>query len=84
MLVPHNALVAVADGAKLTLFRNRGREGHLELEPIEAPALHPHAPSSGGHHRASTANPDHGQQGEDAFAAAVSDWLDREVRVMNV
>lgn len=80
MLVPHNALVAVADGAKLTLFRNRGREGHLELEQIETPALHPHAPSSGGHHHASTANPDHGQLGEDAFAAAVSAWLDAEVQ----
>lgn len=80
MLVPHNALVVVADGANLTLFRNRGREGHLELEPVDAPALHAHAPSSGGHHHASTANPDHGQLGEDAFAAAVTGWLDSEVK----
>ncbi len=80
MLVPHNALIAVADGAELSLFRNRGREGHLELEQIDSPALHPHAPSSGGHHRSSSANPDHGQLGEDAFAAAVSAWLDSEVQ----
>ena len=84
MLVPHNALVVVADGANLTVFRNRGREGHLELEQMESPALHAHGPSSGGHHHESSANPGHHQLAEDAFAAAVAKWLDSEVQAGRV
>jgi protein required for attachment to host cells len=78
MLLPHNAMVVVADGAHLKLFRNMGREGELALEEIDAPHLHAGAPSSGGHHISNSANPDSHTSGEDAFAAAVVSWLSTE------
>ena len=68
----------MADGAHLKLFRNMGREGQLALEEIEAPHLHTGAPSSGGHHISTSANPDSHTSGDDAFAAAVVSWLSSE------
>ena len=79
MLLPHNSVVVVADGEHLKLYRNAGLEGQLQLEPADAPDLHPHGHSSGDHHRSSTANPDRRQQGEDTFAAAVVSWMQSEV-----
>lgn len=40
MLLPHNTLVAVADGAHLHLFRNHGTEERLELQPDGAFTAH--------------------------------------------
>lgn len=34
MLVPHGALILVADEAHAQLFRNRGRDTAVELEPV--------------------------------------------------
>ena len=79
MLLPHNSVVAVADGTSLKLYRNAGREGDLSLEAIESPTLHSGGPSSGGRHHSSTANPDHRLLDEDAFAASAAAWLQSEV-----
>lgn len=80
MLLPHNAIVAVADGANLNIYRNAGVEGHLQLEPAATPDLHPHGHASGGRHHSGAANPDRQQLGEDAFAAAVVSWMQSEVQ----
>lgn len=78
MLLPHNTLVLVADGAQLRLFRNAGREAELALEEIAAPDLAAGPSASGGHHHSSSANPDRHTAEEDAFAAAIVRWLHEE------
>jgi protein required for attachment to host cells len=77
MKLPKGAVVAVADGEKLNLFRNAGDEGELKLvamayEPIEAEA----GTSTG--RQASDANPDHGQANEDQFSAGVVEHLNQQ------
>jgi len=79
MLLPHNAIVAVADGEKLSLFRNGGSESELKLEAVDSPKLHATGPGSGGRHHSSSANPDNSRLAEDAYAAAVAGWLNQEV-----
>lgn len=78
MMLPHNTVVAIADGEGLVLYRNAGNEAALSLSPIAAPSLHPANPGSGGRHRSSTANPDNRLREEDGYAAAVAHWLNRE------
>jgi len=78
MLIPHGATVVVADGTKLTLFRNAGEEGHPKLTALPAPKLEGHSKDSGKRHRSSAANPDAQLVREDSFLAAVGDWLNRQ------
>ena len=78
MMLSHNALVAVADGKSLALFRNAGNEARLDLVPLPAPALRAVAHPSGGRHRSSSANPASRLQEEDGYAAAVANWLNRQ------
>jgi protein required for attachment to host cells len=40
MLVFHGAMILVIDGAKLSLFRNRGRDFAIDLELVEQNAKH--------------------------------------------
>ena len=35
MQIPHNAMVVVADGRKMLLFRNQGDEAYLQLEVVD-------------------------------------------------
>ena len=79
MLLPHGAVIALADGDILELFRNIGNEAQPDLSSIEAPSLHGHNKGSGARHHASSAEPSGHQLDEDAHAAAVADWLNHQV-----
>lgn len=78
MLIPHNTLVAVADGEKLELYRNTGTETGLRLAALPTPELDAHSKEAGSRHRSSPANPSRHLLAEDSFAAAVADWLNRQ------
>ena len=79
MQLPRGATVAVADGDKFNLFRNAGDEVRLKLEPAPHPAVDAdHQGATPGRH-GSSANPDGGQDGEDAFSAGVVDLLNKQV-----
>ena len=79
MKLPKHAVVAVADGETLRLFRNAGDESRLDLSAMPHPALHDENGDSGGRHRSSSANPDDKRLEEDDFAAGSAVWLNREV-----
>lgn len=75
MILPHDTVVAVADGANLKLFRNRGIETHLDLIEVSHPAVAPNNPGSGSRHRSNSFNPDVHRKEEDSFAAASANQL---------
>ena len=75
MILPNGTIVAVADGATLKLFRNRGAEPHVDLVACDDPDIVAKNPGSGARHRHGSANPDSGRGSEDGFAAAVADHL---------
>lgn len=89
MQIPHNTLIAVADGAKLLLLRNTGDAAHPRLETVEHETQHHAAthdqgadrPGKGhgseGHGRSAVAQTDWHQQDEDRFAVHTADLLDR-------
>lgn len=79
MMVPRGAIVAVADGETLNLFRNSGDETDLKLAPIPSGEIDTSNKSSGARHVSSAANPDESQQQEDSFAAGVADVLNQIV-----
>ena len=79
MLVPHDTLVAVADGSGLSLYRNAGTEIAPKLSPLPAPKLEGHSKDAGKRHRSSSANPDAQQLKEDSLAAEMAEWLNRQV-----
>jgi protein required for attachment to host cells len=58
MILPNDTMVAVADGEKLRLFRNKGMEPHIELAEEAADGVQAANQGSGGRHRSSSANPD--------------------------
>jgi len=78
MIMMTGTLVAVTDGEKLRLFRNKGHEPRIDLVELLEPALHAANTGSGGRHRSSAANPDDTRLREDDFAAAVAEYLNRE------
>ena len=80
MLLPHNTLVAVADGEKLHLFRTEGNEEHPRLTPAGHPQVGGSNHSGGSRHHSSAANPDEKQGGEDTFAAAVAKLLNEQAQ----
>ena len=89
MNLPHNTLIAVADGAKLLLLRNAGDATHPSLEIVEHETQHHAAthdqgtdrPGKGhnsvGHGRSAVAQSDWHQLDEDRFAAHAADLLNR-------
>jgi protein required for attachment to host cells len=77
MILPHGTVVAVADGANLKLFRNKGTEPHLDLVEVEHPAIDPTNAGSGSRHRSDSSNPDPHRKAEDDFAAASAGQLNR-------
>lgn len=79
MLLPNGALVAVADGEKLNLFRNTGDEANLSLKAVSAGEVDTDNRSGGARHQSSAANPDAGQAEEDGFAAGIADLLNKRV-----
>ena len=79
MNVPHDTIVAVADGEKLSLFRVNGNGAKPKLEPLKETAHLTGSNHDGGsRHHSSAANPDEKQDGEDMFAAATAQWLNQK------
>ncbi|ORE90706.1 hypothetical protein [Aurantimonas sp. 22II-16-19i] len=75
MILPNGTIVAVAGGATLTLFRNRGAEPHVDLVACDDPDIVAKNPGSGARHRQGSAEPDSGRSAEDGFAAALAEHL---------
>lgn len=75
MILPNGAVVAVADGAALKLFRNRGAEPEIDLVALDVPGLRPVNSGSGQRHHDANDNPDNDRRAEDRFAAAATDHL---------
>jgi protein required for attachment to host cells len=73
MILPNGALVAVADGEQLVLFKNTGHTDPV-LTAIEVPAM-PERVSGSSAHRSSAANPDDDTQAEDGYAMGVAELL---------
>ena len=78
MRLPHDTMIAVADGEKLHLFRVEGNEDC----PVLAPAGHPHVEghnhSGGARHASSAANPDEKQDAEDTCTVATAKMLNQQ------
>ena len=79
MNLPQNTVVAVADGEKLSLFRNDGDAATVNLTALPDPAIDSSKISSGARHSSSSASPDDSQQDEDGFGAGVTDMLNKQV-----
>lgn len=79
MLLPNGAIVAVADGQKLNLFRNIGDEDRPALAAMPEPDAEIARKGSGVTHRSSSANPDERQIAEDGFADGIAGLLNKEV-----
>lgn len=78
MLLPKGAIVAVADGEKLLMFRNEGDEREMKLEALPAVAVESDTKGSGAGRQSSAANPDESQATEDGFAAGTAGLLNRQ------
>jgi protein required for attachment to host cells len=72
MKLPKNAVIAVADGEKLNLYRNSGDENAPALTALPDADVGTTNKSSGGRHQSSSANPSDSQQDEDSFAAGIA------------
>lgn len=79
MLLPHGLVIALVDGERFKLYRNAGKEADPELVEMEAPKLDPTNHGSGNRHYSSAGNPQASLLEEDAFAAAVTEWLNAQV-----
>ncbi|MBX9773924.1 MAG: host attachment protein [Xanthobacteraceae bacterium] len=77
MILPHGALVVVADGSNLHLFMNKAVEPEIELVPFSHPAILPSNAGSGLRHHSESSNPDAHRKAEDGFAAAIAGQLNR-------
>lgn len=79
MILPNDTTVAVADGAKMRLFRNKGVEPQIRLVALPDPEIGAANQGSGGRHRSIAGNPDAGRLAEDNHAAAAAEYLNRQV-----
>ncbi len=79
MNIPENAIIAIADGEKLNLFRNTGDAATPALTAIPEPEISSENMGSGSRHQSSAANPDDSQQNEDSFAAGIASELNKRV-----
>jgi protein required for attachment to host cells len=79
MDIPQNTVVAVADGEKLSLFKNHGDAQNVKLAAMQNADVDDTKISSGARHSSSSANPDDSQQDEDGFSAGVAQMLNRQV-----
>jgi protein required for attachment to host cells len=77
MILPTHAIVAVADGEKLHLFRNTGTETELSL--AAAPTEEVEAASGSGGHNNSSGNPDQSRADENDFATGIVEMLNAQV-----
>lgn len=79
MKIPKSAIVAVADGELLNLYRNDGDESAPKLTALPDAAIATENKGSGGRHQSSSANPSDSQQNEDSFAAGTAAMLNKRV-----
>jgi protein required for attachment to host cells len=79
MQIPPNTVIAVADGAKLSLFQNEGTALDVKLTALPPEQIDSSKIASGARHQSSSANPDDSQQEEDGFGSGVTDMLNRQV-----
>lgn len=79
MILPNGTTIAVADGEKLRLFRNRGKEPAIRLVAVDFPDIAAVNQGSGIRHRSVSANPDAARLREDDFAGAAAGYLNRQV-----
>lgn len=84
MKLPQNTVIAVADGEKLSLFKNEGDAANVSLKAIASEEIDSSKISSGGRHSSSSANPDDSQQEEDGFSLGVTDMLNKQVLDGNI
>ena len=78
MKLPKGTTVAVADGEKLSLFRNTGDEASLKLSTANHGGVDGENQGSGSRQN-SSGNPDNAQAEEDNFAAGIVDLLNKSV-----
>jgi protein required for attachment to host cells len=79
MKIPKGAIVAIADGEILNLFRNDGDEAMPQLSALPEVEVDASNKDSGGRHHNSSANPSDSQQNEDGFAAGTAKMLNTRV-----
>ncbi|MGO4562537.1 baeRF12 domain-containing protein [Rhizobiales bacterium 3FA27D7] len=77
MILPNDTTVAVVDGEKLRLFRNKGVEPCIRLVEETVSDVQPVNQGSGARHRSTSANPDRWRLEEDDFAASAAAHLNR-------
>ena len=77
MRLPHDTLVAVADGAKLHLLRSSGTDEPPQLKAAGQPHVASSNHTAGSRHKSSAANPDEGRDAADMHAAAVAELLNK-------
>ncbi|MGB3386796.1 MAG: host attachment protein [Pseudaminobacter sp.] len=78
MILPNDTTVAVANGRKLRLFRNKGMEPNIRLAVLDVPEIEAGNWGSGVRHRSTSANPDDARLEEDDFAAEAAAYLNRQ------
>lgn len=78
MMLPKGTTIAVADGEKLSLFRNSGDEAELQLTPLEHSHVDDEAQGSGSRQN-SSGNSDQSQASEDGFSAGIVELLNKQV-----
>lgn len=78
MELPKGAIVAVADGEKLKVFRNSGDAGAPKLSEVTLGQVEAQNAGSGSRHESSSANPSDSQQDEDGFAAGIAELLNKQ------
>ncbi|KXG85156.1 host attachment family protein [Agrobacterium bohemicum] len=84
MDIPQNTVIAVADGEKLSLFKNEGDAQNVKLKPLPEAGVDSSKIPSGARHSSSSANPDDSQQDEDGFSAGIADMLNKKVLGGNI
>ncbi|MEO9340286.1 host attachment protein [Mesorhizobium sp. SB112] len=79
MKISQDTIIAVADGEKLSLFKNEGDAANVKLKAMPSADVDSSKISSGGRHSSSSANPDDSQQDEDGFSNGVVNMLNKQV-----
>jgi protein required for attachment to host cells len=84
MDIPQNTVIAVADGEKLSLFKNEGDAQNVKLKAMPEADVDSSKIPSGARHSSSSANPNDNQQEEDGFSAGIADMLNKKVLGGNI
>lgn len=78
MKLAKNTMIAVADGEKLSMFRNGGDEANLQLAAVPHTSVEDGSQGSGSRQN-SSGNPDASQSAEDGFSAGIVAMLNKGV-----